>query len=59
MRASGKRASPQNVGYDAGPLSAADITAPLRRQIEQLQRRPPVISSAPKVNDTAPQWQLP
>jgi hypothetical protein len=36
-----------------------DITAPLRMQMEQLQRNPLVISSLLNVKRTAPQWQLP
>jgi len=32
---------------------------PLRMQMEQLQRRPDVISSLSKRKRTAPQWQLP
>ena len=35
------------------------ITAPLRMQIEQLQRLPVVISSHSNANRTTPQWQLP
>jgi hypothetical protein len=37
----------------------ADITAPLRMQIEQLHLHPLVISSLRKRKRTAPQWQLP
>jgi hypothetical protein len=35
------------------------MTAPLRTQIEQLQRTPLESSSLANVNRTAPQWQLP
>jgi hypothetical protein len=37
----------------------ADITAPLRTQIEQLQRLPATIASLLNRKRINPQWQLP
>ncbi|WP_172600484.1 hypothetical protein [Sulfurivermis fontis] len=41
----------------SGAIGSGDIIAPLRAQMEQLQRRPLVIGGQSKENFTLPQWQ--
>jgi hypothetical protein len=43
----------------SGSIVKADITAPFRIQIEQLQRKPLSTFGPVKEYVTAPQWQLP
>lgn len=50
---------PVTISKAPGASVKSDMTAPLRRQIEQLHLKPLFISSRSNENDTAPQWQLP